>query len=545
MFNYSTESKSNVSTINHEKFGGVRQPVFYDLPFTICMALVAVITSLLTISGNLIVLLSFILERSIRQPSNYFIASLAVSDLLIGAVSIPFYAAYLLSGHYWLLGEILCDVWLSIDYSACLCSIYTVFCITIDRYCSVKIPAKYRAWRSRRKILFIIAIIWTIPVSMFFTSIFGWQYFTGKRDLEIGECDVQYMKNAVFNSLLQIGYFWVTLFFMVALYVGIYRVVLRLQKKSEEKREKIARLVVSASSAKVVKPQSTVIIPQPADEGVSQLGQEVIVCSDDQKDNEIEQESSKCNTNFKKCFLDGATSISFIQENNKVDENELIGEHAEAQICDLLNENVRGENKTESYNDKKHNIIIKVDSCIGKIENSKKKKLELYLQHQPQTVSKKERKINFLLKKNNKEENENKEIQNNEKEKYEEKQYRDAASETLLHVPPTNFCCDSDQWDNKNNFDICEVKNFSNNGTSDNKKETKCKNKKIKHMYKNKNQQTNSIFEKKTHFSKKKELSIFQKVFDKKDSYTMEDSVLNPVVQEVGSCGKKPKYFHK
>jgi len=51
---------------------------------TASLALLAAGVSLITICGNLIVLLSFILERSIRQPSNYFIASLAVSDLLIG-----------------------------------------------------------------------------------------------------------------------------------------------------------------------------------------------------------------------------------------------------------------------------------------------------------------------------------------------------------------------------------------------------------------------------------------------------------------------------
>jgi len=119
-----------------------RSPSFPVWHVTI-FGLLAVGVCLLTISGNLIVILSFVLERSIRQPTNYFIASLAVSDLLIGSVSMPFYTIYLLSGKYWPLGEALCDLWLSLDYTACLCSIYTVFCITADRYCSVRLPARW------------------------------------------------------------------------------------------------------------------------------------------------------------------------------------------------------------------------------------------------------------------------------------------------------------------------------------------------------------------------------------------------------------------
>ncbi|XP_018652325.1 putative g-protein coupled receptor fragment [Schistosoma mansoni] len=123
-------------------------------PFTTSIiALLATTVSTATLGGNIVVLIAFFIERSLRIPSNYFIASLAMTDVLIGLFSMNLFITYQLLG-YWPLGHLICDLWLSLDFSACLTSQYTVFLITLDRFCLVKIPAKYRNWRTYNKLDF-------------------------------------------------------------------------------------------------------------------------------------------------------------------------------------------------------------------------------------------------------------------------------------------------------------------------------------------------------------------------------------------------------
>ena len=205
----------------------------------IILTITAILT-LLTIAGNLLVIIAFKINKRLQNLSNYCLVSLAVSDLAVGVFLMPVYTLYILLGH-WPLGHILCDIWLSLDYALTTASVANVLVIALDRYMSVTRPLAYRAKRTSRKMGCMIASAWLISIFIWPPWIFAWPYIEGERTVPKEECYVQFLKsNPLTTTLTSVVSFYIPVTVTAVLYILLYR---RAEQRKERRKAFITSFV--------------------------------------------------------------------------------------------------------------------------------------------------------------------------------------------------------------------------------------------------------------------------------------------------------------
>jgi len=151
---------------------------------SVVICAVAAVLSVVTAGGNLLVIVSYQMDRHLQTVSNYFLLSLSVADFTIGAVSMPLYTTYLVLG-YWPLKPVFCDIWLSLDYTMSNASVANLLVISFDRFMSVTRPLTYRVRRTRRRAAAMIAGAWVVSALLWTPWIMAWPYIEGKRTVTI------------------------------------------------------------------------------------------------------------------------------------------------------------------------------------------------------------------------------------------------------------------------------------------------------------------------------------------------------------------------
>lgn len=126
------------------------------------MYIMYISVSVLAVGGNLMVCYIVMAHQRMRTVTNFFILNLAVGDILMACLCIPFGFVSNLLLQYWPFGAVMCVLVSYAQAVSVFISAYTLIAISIDRYIAILYPLRPRMTRLQAK--FIISIIWIVAL---------------------------------------------------------------------------------------------------------------------------------------------------------------------------------------------------------------------------------------------------------------------------------------------------------------------------------------------------------------------------------------------
>uniref|UniRef100_A0A6P4FJ17 Uncharacterized protein LOC108052063 n=1 Tax=Drosophila rhopaloa TaxID=1041015 RepID=A0A6P4FJ17_DRORH len=147
--------------------GSGNATVIEDVPFDAnnYWALLALVLVLGTAAGNILVCLAIAWERRLQNVTNYFLMSLAITDLMVAVLVMPLGILTLVKG-YFPLGSEHCLTWICLDVLFCTASIMHLCTISVDRYLSLRYPMRFGRNKTRRRVTLKIVFVWLLSIAM-------------------------------------------------------------------------------------------------------------------------------------------------------------------------------------------------------------------------------------------------------------------------------------------------------------------------------------------------------------------------------------------
>ncbi|XP_009972448.3 D(1) dopamine receptor [Tyto alba] len=182
-----------------------------------------------TLVGNALVCLAVLRFRHLRaKVTNWFVLSLAVSDLCVALLVMPWKAVTEVAGGSWLFGSRFCDTWLAFDIMCSTASILHLCIISLDRYWAIASPFRYERRMTQRLACTMIAMAWALSILISFVPVqLHWhkakdRRYSGSWLPGTPHCDVSLNRTyAITSSLIS---FYIPVAIMIITYTRIYRI---------------------------------------------------------------------------------------------------------------------------------------------------------------------------------------------------------------------------------------------------------------------------------------------------------------------------------
>ena len=135
---------------------------------------------LVIVVGNAFVIAAYSSNSRLRTTTYTFLVSLAVSDLLVGSISLPLWIYFTVDDTAMTEKAGLYDVYLSFDIFSALASIFHLTAVSLERWLAVCRPFYYQTLSVRAYFVAILGV-W---VSAFAIALFSWIFRGAKLDME-------------------------------------------------------------------------------------------------------------------------------------------------------------------------------------------------------------------------------------------------------------------------------------------------------------------------------------------------------------------------
>ncbi|XP_067299473.1 5-hydroxytryptamine receptor 1F [Pseudorasbora parva] len=188
----------------------------------ILLSLTLSLLAVLTTAMNCLVITAIIVTRKLHHPANYLICSLAVTDLLVAILVMPFSIVYIVK-ETWVMGQVMCNIWLSVDITCCTCSILHLAAIAVDRYRAITNAVEYSRKRTSLRAAVMIIVVWLLAIVVSLPPML-W------RQQQDNDCIIKH-DSVVFTIYSTFGAFYIPLILILILYYKIYRAAKNLYQK--------------------------------------------------------------------------------------------------------------------------------------------------------------------------------------------------------------------------------------------------------------------------------------------------------------------------
>ncbi|KAM4819625.1 D(1A) dopamine receptor [Thomomys bottae] len=203
-----------------------------DFSFRILTACFLSALILTTLLGNTLVCVAVVRFRHLRSKvTNFFVISLAVSDLLVAVLVMPWKAVAEIAG-FWPFGSF-CNIWVAFDIMCSTASILNLCVISVDRYWAISSPFQYERKMTPKAAFILISVAWTLSVLISFIPVqLSWHKakptgpLQGNATTFLEEapdnCDTRLSRTyAISSSLIS---FYIPVGIMIVTYTSIYRI---------------------------------------------------------------------------------------------------------------------------------------------------------------------------------------------------------------------------------------------------------------------------------------------------------------------------------